>query len=158
MTEAPDAPPEGTTAEASDIRGSLVPVAKRDAMLLMESGYLWMELGEPEKAWEVFLGASVLMPKSEVPKIALGTLEFAQGRYDKALQSYRAAQRIAPRSSLPRAHAGEALLFMGKSKEALKELKAATELEPESEGARFAQSLLEAHEQGAFAVLEAKRK
>jgi tetratricopeptide (TPR) repeat protein len=127
-------------------------------MLLMESGYLWMELGQPEKAHEVFLGASILMPKSEVPQIALGTLEFAQGRYDKALQAYRRAQRLAPRSALPRAHVGEVLLFMGKHTEAVKELKASLELEPEAEGARFAQSLLEAHDQGAFAAWTAKRK
>ena len=156
MAEATDAP-EDTSSSASEIRNSLVPVSKRDAMLLMESGYLWMELGEPEKAWEVFLGASVLIPKSEVPQIALGTLEFAQGRYDKALKAYRAAQRLAPSSALPRAHVGEALLFMGKATEALKELKSALELEPESEGARFAQALLDAHEQGVFASLQAKR-
>src|SRR5687768_13883171 len=97
-------------AEASDIAGSLVPVAKQDAMLLLESGYLWIDLGQPDRAREVFVGAAALMPRSEVPQIALGTLEFAQGRYDKALKIYRAAQRLAPRVSLPRAHVGEALL------------------------------------------------
>lgn len=149
---------EAAAPETSDVQGSLVAVSKRDAMLLMESGYLWMDLGEAEKAWEVFLGASALMPKSEVPRIALGTLEFAQGRYDKALQAYRAAQRLAPRSALPRAHVGEVLLFLGKHTEAVKELNAALELEPDGEGARFAQSLLEAFQQGAFAAMQGKKK
>ena len=141
---------EAPASEPSDIAGSLVPLAKRDAMLLMESGYLWMELGEPLKAWEVFMGASVLMPRSEVPQIALGTLEFAQGRFDKALKAYRAAQRLAPKSALPRAHVGEVLLFLGKPAEALKELKAALELEAEGESAAFVHSLLRAHDEGAF--------
>lgn len=135
-------------AEASEISGSLVPVSRQQAMLLLEAGYLWMDMGQFDKAREVFSGAALLMPRSEVPQIALGTLEFAQGRHDKALQAYRAAQRLAPHSSLPRAHAGEALLFMGKVNEAVKELKAAQDLEPESDGARLAQALMEAKEVG----------
>ena len=132
----------------SEIAGSLVPLTRQQAMLLLESGYLWMDMGQFDKAREIFTGAAALMPRSEVPQLALGTLEFAQGRHDKALQAYRAAQRLAPRSALPRAHAGEALLFMGKVNEAVKELKAALELEPEGDGARLAQALMEAKEVG----------
>jgi tetratricopeptide (TPR) repeat protein len=135
---------------ASEIAGSLVPVAKQQAMILLEAGYIWLEMGKYDKAKDVFSGAAVLMPKSEVPQLALGSLEFAQGRHDKALQAYRAAQRLAPNSALPRAHAGEALLFMHKVPEAMKELKAAMELEPDSDGARFAQALVDAKEVGAL--------
>ena len=99
---------------SSEISGSLVPLAKREAMILLEAGYLWLDMGQFDKATDIFAGAVALMPKSEVPQLALGSLEFAQGRHDKALQAYRAAQRLAPQSGLPRAHAGEALLFMGK--------------------------------------------
>jgi tetratricopeptide (TPR) repeat protein len=135
---------------ASEIAGSLVPVAKQQAMILLEAGYIWLEMGKFDKAKDIFTGAAALMPKSEVPQLALGALEFAQGRHDKALQAYRAAQRLAPNSALPRAHAGEALLFMSKVPEAMKELKAAMELEPESDGARFARALVEAKEVGAL--------
>jgi tetratricopeptide (TPR) repeat protein len=144
-------------AETSEISGSLVPLARREAMILLEAGYLWLDMGQFEKAREVFAGAALLMPKSEVPQLALGSLEFAQGRHDKALQAYRAAQRLAPSSALPRAHAGEALLFMGKVPEALKELKAAMDLEPEGDGARLAQALLEAKESGALPPATAKK-
>ena len=144
-------------AETSEISGSLVPLARREAMILLEAGYLWLDMGQYEKAREVFAGAALLMPKSEVPQLALGSLEFAQGRHDKALQAYRAAQRLAPSSALPRAHAGEALLFMGKVPEALKELKAAMDLEPEGDGARLAQALLEAKEAGALPPAAAKK-
>ena len=137
-------------AETSEISGSLVPFGKREAMILLEAGYLWLDMGQFDKAREIFAGAAVLMPRSEVPQLALGSLEFAQGRHDKALQAYRAAQRLAPNSGLPRAHAGEALLFMGKVPEAMKELKAAMDLEPEGDGARLARALIEAKEAGAL--------
>lgn len=134
----------------SEIAGSLVPVTRQQAQVLLEAGYVWMDMGQFDKAREIFQGAAVLMPKSEVPQLALGTLEFAQGRHDKALQAYRAAQRLAPKSGLPRAHAAEALLFMGKPQEAAKEIKAAMDVEPGGDGARFAQALLEAKDAGAF--------
>jgi len=135
---------------ASEIAGSVVPVAREQAMILLEAGYIWLEMGKFDKAKDVFTGAAALMPKSEVPQLAMGALEFAQGRHDKALQAYRAAQRLAPNSALPRAHAGEALLFMGKVPEAMKELKAAVDLEPEGDGARLARALMEAKEVGAL--------
>jgi len=134
----------------SEISGSLVPTTKLQAMLMLEAGYLWMDLGKVDNARELLTGAAVLMPKSEVPQIALGTLEFNQGHHDKALQVFRRAQQLAPKSPLPRAHCGEALLFLGKANEAMKELKAAIDLDPESDGAKFAQSLIEAKESGAL--------
>jgi tetratricopeptide (TPR) repeat protein len=134
--------------EASEIQGSLVPLGKHQAMVLLEAGYLWMDMGKYDKARAIFSGAAILMPKSEVPQYALGTLEFAQGKHDKALQAYRAAQRLAPKSGLPRAYAAEALLFMGKRAEALKEIKAAVDVEPDGDGARLAQALKEAIDAG----------
>jgi tetratricopeptide (TPR) repeat protein len=132
----------------SEITGSLVPMTQQDARLILEAGYLWMDMGQFDKAREVFLGCAVLMPKSEAPQLALGTLEFSQGHHQKALQAYRAAQKLSPKAGLPRAYAGEALLFMGKTTEALKELKAAQDLDPDGDGARLAAALLEAKESG----------
>lgn len=141
----------------SEIQGSLVPVSRHQAMLMLEAGYLWMDLGQHDKASEVLQGAAILMPRSEVPQLALGTLELSRGHHDKALQAFRAAQKLAPRSGLPRAHAGEALLFMGKTAEALKELKAAQELDSGGDAAKLAEALLQAHEAGAFAATGRKK-
>jgi tetratricopeptide (TPR) repeat protein len=143
---------------SSEIQGSLVPMGRREAMFLLEAGYLWMDMGQFEKAKEVLAGTAALMPKSEVVQIALGTLEFAQGRYDKSLQLYRQAQRLAPRSGLPRAHAGEVLLFMGKVPEAMKELQAAMDVEPDGDGAKLAQALIEAKEAGGLPPKGLSRK
>jgi predicted Zn-dependent protease len=136
--------------QTSEISGSLVSLSKQQAMVMLEAGYLWMDLGKFDNAREVLTGAAALMPKSEIPQIALGTLEFNQMNHDKALQTFRTAQRLAPKSSLARAHCGEALLFMGKVNEAMKELKTALELEPGSSGAAFAQALIDAKESGAL--------
>ncbi len=136
--------------QKTDVAGSLIPVTRQQAMVMLEAGYLWMDMGKFDDARDLLQGAAALMPKSEVPQLALGTLEFVQGKHDKALQAYRSAQRLAPKSGLPRAHAGEALLFLGKVNEAMKELKAALDVEPDGEGARLAQALIEAKEAGAL--------
>lgn len=138
------------TEAKSDIAGSLVSMSKQQAMLMLEAAYLWMDLGKFDNARELLSGATLLMPKSEVPQLALGSLEFNQGHFDKALQVFRRAQQLAPRASLPRAHCGETLLFLGKVNEAMKELKSALELEPKSDGARFAEALIAAKETGAL--------
>ncbi|MCL2012576.1 MAG: hypothetical protein FWG75_07315 [Cystobacterineae bacterium] len=145
-----------TTEASSGILGSLVPTTKIQAKILLETGYLWMDMGRFAEAHEVFMGACMLMPKSEVPQIALGTLDLVQGKYEKALQAFRAAQRLAPRSALPHAHAGEALLFMGKDVAALKELQQAKVMEPDSDAAMFADSLLDCREKGLFSKAKPK--
>ncbi len=134
---------------AQEIAG-LVSAPRDEGVMLLEAGWLLMDLGRFDEARDVFSGAAALLPKSEVPHLAMGTLEFAQGRHDKALQAYRKAQAINPKSGLPRAHAGEALLFLGKVKEAEKELNAAIEIEPKGDGAKLAKALLEARESGAL--------
>lgn len=119
-------------------------------MLLLETAYLAMDLRQFDAAQDMMLGAAALMPRSEVPLLGLGAVEFNQRRFDKAAEALRRAQKAAPRASTPRAHLGEALLFLGKMQEAEQELTAAVKLEPESDGARFAQALLDAVKQGLF--------
>ena len=132
----------------SDALTGLVPVPRQQAVLMLESAYVLMQMGRAEQARQVLEGAAALLPKSEVPHLLLGTLEWSQGRTSKALQEYRKAQGLAPKSALPRAHVGEALLMLGKAKEAERELKAALAMEPDGDGARLAQALLEAKENG----------
>jgi tetratricopeptide (TPR) repeat protein len=132
----------------SDQIQGLVEVSREEATLVMEAGYIYMDMGNWKAAQEVFTGAAALFPRSEAPHLALGTLEFAQGRHDKALQAYRAAQRVAPKAGLPRAHCGEALLWLGKVAEAEKELKAAIDLDPDGDGGNLARALLDAKTEG----------
>lgn len=125
----------------SEIAGSILPMSKQQAMILLESVYLWMDLGKFDHARELAAGAAALMPKTKQVQLALGTIEFNQQKFDKALQAFRSAQRLDPKSALARAHCGEALLFMGKTGEALKELQAARDLEDDGGVPEFTYSL-----------------
>jgi tetratricopeptide (TPR) repeat protein len=128
----------------------LIEIPQPEAVLLLETGYLYMEMGKPKEAEEVFAGVAALLPHSEVPHVALGNLEFAQGHFQRALKHHQEALKVAPDSALVQAHIGEALLWLKKTDDGVKALKKAIEIDPAGAPAAFATALLEAHEQGAI--------
>lgn len=128
----------------------LVEVPQSEVALLLESGYLLMELGKWKEAQEVFTGVSALVPHSDVPHMALGNLFFSQGKFQQALKCHKDALSVVPGSTLARAHVGETLLFLKRFDEGKAELEKAINQEPESMAAQFAKALLEAHEAGCF--------
>ncbi len=121
----------------------LVPVPQSEVGLLLECGYLYMEMQKVREAEEIFSGVAALVPHSEVPLICLGNLFFTQGRYDRALKFHRDALRKNPESALAQAHAGEAMLFLKKRDEGKAALEKAAQMDPEGAGV-FANSLLDA--------------
>lgn len=121
----------------------LTPVPPEQVALLLEAGYLYMEMQKPKEAEEVFLGVAALVPSSEIPLICLGNLFFSQGRYERALKYHRDALNKNSSSALAQAHVGEALLFLERRGEAKTALEAALGLEPEGPAADFANSLLD---------------
>jgi tetratricopeptide (TPR) repeat protein len=129
--------------EAVSVEG-LVPVLQSEIALLLEAGYLYMEMQKFKEAEEIFSGVAALVPHSEVPLICLGNLAFSQGRFDRALKFHRQALERAPESALAQAHQGEALLFLKKRTDAKNALEKAIEMDPESDAAAFAKSLLDA--------------
>lgn len=134
--------------EPVEILKGLVDVPQPEAALLLEAGYLYMEMGKHKDAEDVFAGVVALLPHSDVPLVALGNLEFSQGRFQRALTHHTAALKIKPGSALAQAHVGEALLWLKKTDEGLKALKKAIEMEPLGMPAQFAKALLEAHAAG----------
>ena len=130
-------------AEAAMVNG-LVQVSQDEVALLLESGYLYLEMQKPKEAEEVFAGVAALVPHSEVPLICLGNLHFSQGRYERALKFHRDALKRNPESALAQAHAGEALLFMKRRTEAKAAFEQAISFESDSDAAEFARSLLNA--------------
>ena len=122
----------------------LVEVSREEIALLLESGYLYLEMQKPREAEDVFAGVAALVPQSEVPLICLGNLFFSQGRYERALKFHRDALKRNPESALAHAHAGEALLFMNRRPEAKGALDKAIALDPDGDAAHFARSLLDA--------------
>jgi tetratricopeptide (TPR) repeat protein len=121
----------------------LIPVPQSEIALLLESGYLYMEMQKWKEAEEIFAGVAALVPHSEIPLICLGNLQFSQGRYERALKYQRDALARAPESALAQAHIGEALLFMKKRAESKAALEKAIEMDPEGDAGAFARALLD---------------
>ena len=128
----------------------LIEVPRRDVALLLETGYLLMEFQKFTEAEEVFAGVSLLLPKSEVPHMALGNLHFAQGKFQNALKEHQKAHELRPEVALPLAHIGECLFALQRFDDGEKNLKDALRLEPEGASADFAANLLEARSLGIF--------
>jgi len=128
----------------------LIEVPQPEAALLLEAGYLFMEMGKPKDAEEVFAGVAALLPESDVPLVALGNLEFSQGHYQRALKHHQEALKVKPGSALAQAHVGEALLWLKKGDEGAGALKKAIAMEPGGAAAAFARAPLDAWEQGAI--------
>jgi predicted Zn-dependent protease len=61
----------------------LIEVPQKQASMLLEAGYLLMELGKNKEAEETFQGVAALLPHSEVPHMALGHLYFSQGKFKR---------------------------------------------------------------------------
>lgn len=126
----------------------LIDVPQAEVALLLETGYLYMEMGRAKEAEEVFTGVNALLPESDVPLVALGNLHFAQGRYQRALKFHQDALKLRPQSADAQAHVGEALLFLHKTDEGKAALQKAIEMEPDGQPAMFAKALLDALEAG----------
>ena len=136
--------------QSPEILQGLVAVPQPEASLLLEAGYLYLEMGKPKDAEDVFAGVAALLPHSDVPLIALGNLEFAQGHFQRALKHHQEALKLRPDSALAQAHVGESLLFLNKSQDGVAALHKALAMEPGGPTASFAQALLDAHAQGAL--------
>lgn len=131
-----------------EILKGLIDVPQPEAALLLEAGYLYMEMGKHKDATDVFEGVAALLPHSDVPHVALGNCEFAQGRFARALKHHQEALKLQPNSALAHAHIGEVLLFLKKPNDAVKSLNQAIKIEPDGMPATFAKALLAAHEAG----------
>ena len=128
----------------------IVSINQKDVKILLEAGYLYMEMGKNKEAEDVFQGVATLIPHSEVPHMALGHLYFAMGRFHPALKAHQEASKLNPNSAPAHASVADSLFFLHKSKEALAEVKKAVELDPNGSAGAFASSLKEAYDLGVF--------
>lgn len=138
-------------AEADDVTLSgIVAVQQRDVTLLLEAGYLMMELKRHKEAEEVFSGVAALLPQSEVPHMAMGNLFFAQGRFSAALKCHQRASELNPQSATAVASVAESLFFLKRNDEALQQVSHACALEADGPAHEFANALKEAYDLGIF--------
>ncbi|HYO63806.1 MAG TPA: tetratricopeptide repeat protein [Pyrinomonadaceae bacterium] len=112
--------------------------------VVLEAGYVLREAGRFDDAEAVFRGAMELLPESDVPRVALGTVELQRGRFTEAQAACEEALRVKPSSLYARVHRAEALLFQQRRDEAEAELREVIATNPTSPHSRTAQALIEA--------------
>jgi tetratricopeptide (TPR) repeat protein len=110
---------------------------------LMEAGFLYGDMQKHQEACDVFKGVRAILPHSEVPEVALGTIAFQQGDFESAGRHYRRALDLNPRSAWAYAHLGELALFQTNKDEARTHLKMAIDLDPRGDYGRLARALLD---------------
>lgn len=129
----------------------LVEVSKQEAQILLEAGYLYMEMGDFQAAQEIFEGCVSLLPRSDAPSVGLGNLLVTQGKHQEAIKAYQNAIKISPESATAHAFLGEVLMLQGQTQQGQQSLQKAIELSPEgAPPAELAQSLLKAAQEGVF--------
>lgn len=134
------------TSSSPMVDRSLVPVSQRDVTLMLEAGYLFIELNKHKEAEEIFAGVAALVPHSEVPHLALGNLHFSQGRFAPALKAHQTAVQLNGQSAIAHALTAEALFFLKKTQEGAQALERALELPDDGSAHEFAKALKEAYD------------
>lgn len=126
------------------MRLSHVKPSDEELRVILESGFVLREAGRLDDADAVFRGALELLPDSDVPRVALGTVELQRGRFAEAQALCEEALRLRPGSLYARVHRAESLLFQRRRDEAEDELREIEASDPDSPHARTARALLEA--------------
>jgi Tfp pilus assembly protein PilF len=119
-----------------------IKASAEELTLIMEAGLIYRYAGKFLQAREVFEGVRALRPQSELPQIALGTVDFEEGRFEDAIRRYKKAITMNPRSAYAHAQLGEAQLFQGDKESARASLEKAIDLDPKSENANLARAML----------------
>ncbi|OQA58848.1 MAG: Tetratricopeptide repeat protein [bacterium ADurb.Bin270] len=114
---------------------------------MMEAGYIYLGMKRFKEARELFEGLLVLAPESEIPSVALGNVEFCEGKLARAIKHYKVALKKDPKSYFAKVYYGEALFFSGKREEALELINEVASSDKSGAG-EFARALLQAIEGG----------
>ena len=126
------------------MRISQVQPSDAELRVMLEAGFVLREAGRFDDAETIFRGAMELLPDSDVPRVALGTVELQRGRFAEAQAACEEALHVNPASLYARVHRAEALLFQRRREEAEEELREVIASDPASPHSRTAQALLDA--------------
>lgn len=126
----------------------MIDIERPSLGLMMEAGYVYLGMQRFQEARDVFEGVTSLAQESEIPLIAIGSVDFCQGKFTNAIRRYKKALKINPKSEYALAYMGEALFFMGKKAEAVKHLEEVVRLDPSGKAGDFAKALLDAVHKG----------
>ena len=126
----------------------MVQIDRRFLVLMMEAGYIYLGMQLFNESMDVFKGVSAMAPESDVPIVAMGSVEFCKGKFGKAITCYKKALKKDPDSLFAKAYMGEALFFSGKVEKATEILVEVTEKDPEGGAGGFADALIQAINDG----------
>src|SRR5262249_41853863 len=82
--------------------------------VILESGFVLRDAGRLDDAEAVFAGMIELLPESELPHVALGTIKLQRGEFTAAQTACEEGLALKPGSLYARVHRAEALLFQGR--------------------------------------------
>jgi len=117
--------------------------SSEEIAFLMEAGIIYRDARRFAEADEVFRGVRALIPRSEVPEVALGTVRFALGELQKAVAHYEKALKLNPDSAFAHAQLGEAHVFRKDRAAAKKHLDEAIRLDSRGATGAHARTLME---------------
>jgi predicted Zn-dependent protease len=116
----------------------------QELRVILEAGFALRYARRLDEAADIFSGVTALLPESDLPRVALGTVELERGKFAEAQAACEEALRRDPQSLYARVHRAEALLFQRQRSEAEAELNSIIAADPTSPHSRTARALLEA--------------
>lgn len=127
---------------------NLIEIDRSNLVLMMEAGYIYLGMQRFDEAMKVFEGIAALAPDSDVPEVALGSVEFCKGNFKKAMAHYKKAQKKDPNSLFAKVYMGETLFFSGDKEHAVELLMEVKKADPDGGAGGFAIALLQAIDDG----------
>jgi len=107
-----------------------VAVSPEELKALLETGFLFRERKELDKAEEVFAGVIALRPDLEIAHLGLANIAHAKGEVERAEGLFRKMTELFPQSALAFGQLGEFLHTQGKKDAAVEALNKAISLDP----------------------------
>jgi len=126
----------------------MIAIERSNLGLMMEAGYIYLGMQRFKEARDVFEGVASLAGDSEIPLVALGSVDFCQGKFTNAIRHYKKAIKLNPDGLYAQAYMGEALFFMGKKGEAIRQLEEVHKKDASGKAGDFARALLDAINKG----------
>lgn len=113
-----------------------------EVVWLLETGFVYLEMGDHEAARETFEGLIALEPETASFRAALGQALVAEGNLSDARKALRKAVELDPDQAYVRCLLGDALVRSKQIDQGKDELQQAVRLEPDGPAGHTAQAIL----------------
>ena len=114
-----------------------------DVIWLLETGFVYLEMGQTEAARETFEGLVALEPGQATYHAALGQVLTEEGNLSEARRALRKAVELDPGQAYSRCLLGDVLVRSKQIDPGREELRQAYELEPDGPAGQTAKTILE---------------